>query len=300
MNQDWVIFVVDLFMITSAAFIFINTFNRKYIEFARIYMCVLVSVGSSMSVIANGPEQFYWVYPASLTTFFLVSNKVAFFLVFLICGLTFPEMHSGLETMHLVTAYVALFGSSMFIYVFSNEVKQENSHLDILANMDSLTNCGNRRAFDIDVQNRLKEFETYARASSLLIMDLDDFKILNDTYGHPTGDAVLRDLSESVRTRLRKSDEFYRLGGEEFAILISDADLQESEKIADEIMQAIREFRNQELPLYTVSMGVACMKPKEDIIAWLDRADQAMYQAKRSGKNKFILADNTPQPVQTG
>ncbi len=289
-NQDWDIFFVDLFLISSAALIYRNTFLRKHIEFSRIYLCVLVTIGSSMSVIVGGSAQFYWVYPSSVTMFFLVSNKIAFGLVLLICLLTFPVLQGNLQSMELATAYLALFGTSMFVYVFSNEAKSENSNLDSLANMDFLTSCGNRRAFDIELNNKIQRKNDIANTTCLIILDIDDFKVLNDNYGHIMGDQVLKDLSQSIRSRLRKSDNLYRLGGEEFGIIISNLHLQEAEQIASELMYAISSQKQEELPNYTVSMGIAELQATDTYESFIERSDQAMYNAKRTGKDRIVLA----------
>ncbi len=161
---------------------------------------------------------------------------------------------------------------------------------------DGLTGLLNHRQFEILLNNELKGSQRHSFPVGLIIMDLDHFKRVNDTYGHLTGDQVLRETADLLRGQTRESDVVARYGGEEFAMILSHTNLSQSAAMAERVRQAIeahlycaQEGRNLKV---TVSLGVACFPAKgiqgaEDLIA---AADTALYDAKRSGRNRVATA----------
>jgi len=136
--------------------------------------------------------------------------------------------------------------------------------------------------------------DVFAETACLLMIDADRFKTVNDTYGHPGGDAVLRALADSmVRCFPRKSDLVARYGGEEFAIVLPDTSAQNAKRLAERMLQSIRDLRiphNGQTITITVSIGVAQLGRIEAIQEWLDRGDQALYRAKVEGRNRVVEA----------
>jgi len=161
---------------------------------------------------------------------------------------------------------------------------------------DGLTGLLNHRQFEILLNNELKSSQRHSFPVGLIIMDLDHFKRVNDTYGHLTGDQVLRETADLLRGQTRESDVVARYGGEEFAMILSHTNLSHSSAMAERVRQALeshlfcaQEGRNLRV---TVSLGVACFPAKgvqgaEDLIA---AADTALYDAKRSGRNRVVTA----------
>ncbi|WP_189404942.1 GGDEF domain-containing protein [Alteromonas halophila] len=241
-----------------------------------------------MTVLLGGAHQVYWIYPASLTMFFLTSTRVAYLYVLLMCALIIPTLQASLTTLEFINIFVALFGTTFFINVFANEIKSENRNLDLLATQDFLTKSGNRRAFDHALEMTLKESVILNTPSCLIVIDIDNFKLLNDNHGHSVGDAVLKHLVKSAQTVLRKTDTVYRIGGEEFAILMEDASLDDARGLAEKIRQTIEADSAKATPYYTISLGIAALVSGENGCDWLNRADKAMYEAKRSGKNRVV------------
>lgn len=285
-QEDWAIFFLDLFLVSSAALIFWNTYRRRYVMLMQVYLCTLVSLGSSLSVIFNGAEQVYWVYPSTLTIFFLVRPLIAFAYTVGICLLIFPTIMFSVETMEMVTIFLALFGTAFFINVFASEIRSENANLTSLAAKDFLTGCGNRRAFKTEVEQRYNDFIINDKSSCLIVLDIDDFKLLNDQHGHVVGDMVLKVLADAISYRIRRTDNLYRLGGEEFAVLVPNAELKDSLQLAEEIKTALAKQQSTDVPRFTVSLGVTQLKKNESIDEWIARTDMAMYKSKNTGKNR--------------
>ncbi|MEW5721800.1 MAG: GGDEF domain-containing protein, partial [Thermodesulfobacteriota bacterium] len=134
-----------------------------------------------------------------------------------------------------------------------------------------------------------------ARPLSLVILDVDDFKLINDAHGHPGGDEVLRRLARLISVSARGGDFPCRYGGEEFALILPGAARKNAVDVAERIRTG---FEGQVFPFepgwdlrITVSLGVAELKPGETAAGLLDRADQALYQAKRKGKNRTVAAE---------
>ncbi|MEJ2440325.1 MAG: GGDEF domain-containing protein [Gammaproteobacteria bacterium] len=171
------------------------------------------------------------------------------------------------------------------------------AELDIQANLDPLTGAHNRRAFSLLADKEILRARRHNRPLSVLLMDLDNFKRINDHLGHEAGDTLLCLFVSSVQRMLRGEDMFCRFGGEEFVAMMPDtpAELayQVSERLRKSFMSeatSIAAFSSLSLPI-TVSIGVAELQRGEDIDALLRRADTALYQAKDKGRNRSELAD---------
>jgi diguanylate cyclase (GGDEF)-like protein len=156
--------------------------------------------------------------------------------------------------------------------------------------VDGLTQAHNRRFLLEFLDRELARHQRHRRPLSLLLFDLDDFKRINDDWGHLTGDAVLRELAELVRARVRREDCFARWGGEEFAVALSETDPEAAELFAERIRRLVEEheFRanGERLPV-TISVGVATASPElRDAEAFLSTVDALLYEAKRQGRNR--------------
>ena len=162
----------------------------------------------------------------------------------------------------------------------------ETHMIDTLS--DPLTGVANRRAFEYELSRRIAERDTDAKPLALILVDVDHFKKFNDTYGHRAGDAVLKEVGDKLVSTVRSSDMVSRYGGEEFAIILPDADsditMQIGERIRSEIAEKRYTFENQVMQL-TVSVGAAQAEPDENGSALLERADTAMYTSKQAGRN---------------
>jgi diguanylate cyclase (GGDEF)-like protein/PAS domain S-box-containing protein len=170
------------------------------------------------------------------------------------------------------------------------EQRRAVERLERLASTDDLTGALNRRRFLALVAEEIERCERYGRALSLLMLDLDHFKSINDSYGHLAGDAVLVAFSQECVEHLRTSDRFARMGGEEFAILMPEADLVDAAALAERIRAAVDELAVPELdgpPPCTVSIGGAQWDPGMTLDALFARADRMLYQAKQGGRNRF-------------
>lgn len=162
-----------------------------------------------------------------------------------------------------------------------------------IAAIDSLTGISSRRAFKEDAQKFVTLAKRHRYALSCISFDIDHFKAVNDTYGHPGGDQVLVAVSNAVSGLLRQSDLFGRLGGEEFAVILPHTDGARAMEVADKLRLAIRAlvFPGSRPPIsISASFGVAALDANaDDIESLLHKSDEALYEAKRSGRNRSVL-----------
>jgi len=177
------------------------------------------------------------------------------------------------------------------IYPLRNAIQFNQATL--LAHKDALTGVNNRSTFD-NVMNR--EINLALRQKhdfSMLVIDIDFFKKVNDTYGHSAGDAVLKEVAETIQSNLRTSDLVFRYGGEEFVTILNDADCDTAYVTANRILESIRDvkvnYQGQTLSV-SVSIGLACLEKGDTATSIFNRADTALYEAKNSGRDQIQLS----------
>ena len=182
-------------------------------------------------------------------------------------------------------SFAVVAGIAMLAY---RRLRRSQEELARLATQDQLTMVLNARAFAERLSQELDRNRRYPRPLALLYMDLDNFKIINDTHGHQTGDAVLRLVADAMRSSVRQSDIVGRLGGDEFAVLMPETDAPLADAAAKRLASSLRNvFRGT--PNVTASIGVvSCTATEASTDDLLRRADQAMYDAKKMGKDRVV------------
>jgi diguanylate cyclase (GGDEF)-like protein len=209
-----------------------------------------------------------------------------------------PESMVAVVVPTLVAGPVAI-----VLLTLLEELNRARALAQTLANTDALTGALNRRCFMERGHQAVGRAGSSTSSTSVLLMDIDDFKQINDRYGHSTGDAVLQMFAAECVAQLRPQDLLARWGGEEFVALLPATAAADALQLADRLRQAIAEARvagaDGEPMGVTVSIGVAC---SDEQTVFLDdlllRADEAMYEAKRSGKNTVRLATHVARAAE--
>ena len=166
--------------------------------------------------------------------------------------------------------------------------------------LDPLTKIYNRKAFDEGLLRTITEADESGKPLALLLLDIDHFKNFNDTYGHQTGDQVLRLVAMTLKSNIKGRDIVARYGGEEFAAILPTTDLDGATILAENIRKAIqakellKRSTNEKLGRITASVGIAVYRPGETPSALIERADRCLYAAKHAGRNCVIGEDDVP------
>lgn len=178
-----------------------------------------------------------------------------------------------------------------------SEIKLLQENLDAVRTeslTDPLTSLGNRKYYDQSIAKAVALANKAETPLSLLVSDIDHFKKFNDTFGHLTGDQVLRLVALSVKQNVKGQDLACRYGGEEFAIILPDTTLRAAVTVAEHIRRAvmtkelIKRSTNENLGRITISLGVATFRPVDTVASLYDRADRCLYAAKRNGRNRVV------------
>ncbi|MDH5473955.1 MAG: GGDEF domain-containing protein [Gammaproteobacteria bacterium] len=164
-------------------------------------------------------------------------------------------------------------------------VRQRTEQLEKLATTDDLTGILNRRKFYELLDQEIDRYKRYGTELSLLVIDIDYFKQVNDNFGHHSGDLLLQNFSAMVTNLIRKSDYFARIGGEEFAVILPEINLQQAIIIAEKIRNQISHYNFQIVGKLTASIGIGEIQANESSSHFYKRTDHALYIAKENGRN---------------
>ena len=189
-----------------------------------------------------------------------------------------------------VTYIITALMVTTFAYIFAARLARYQNQLEMLALLDPLTFAGNRRMMRRDLNAAVSSKRRRGRDYTLILMDLDHFKGINDRFGHETGDRALREFADLVRDHIRAEDGFYRFGGEEFVLLLPDHGTDTAMDAAGSLHARISGRLDFEGTALRFSAGVAVLGTDEDWPEWLTRADRAMYRAKKAGRDRLELA----------
>ncbi len=236
------------------------------------------------------------IFALALTGFLLIANNWSE-------GLANPVS----LTYSFATAFVFVLALShgmqrmrRHIFVARQQLQEANAQLHEIAIRDYLTDCFNRRHLYTLAEPELARAQRHGTPLSVLMLDLDHFKQVNDNYGHACGDAVLCQAVGVIQGRLRISDALARIGGEEFVVLLPETELEQATLLAERLRQAIADHpfahAGQHLAV-TASWGVAAARPEDaNVDVLLDRADRGLYLAKKSGRNRVCVEATDIEP----
>ncbi|MDI9243928.1 GGDEF domain-containing protein [Marinobacter sp. CHS3-4] len=290
-QQDHVLLatLLMLFCLNALAVIALLKFSGHYFLKGRLFP-ILAVVCAVYSTAINGHAGLYWAYPAAAALFFLLPMKEAtgFNVIFLLAMsvvsfLKFPEADFWRITFSLGLTCV-------FVMIFAWLVGRLQGELTRLATTDPLTGCLNRSQLADVLNVQIQMRERYERVCSIILMDLDYFKLINDRWGHLAGDSVLQELPRRILKRLRESDQLFRVGGEEFMLVLPETRQKDADQLARELLTSISATPFGDGIKVTASASVAEIVKGETWSVWLNRADQALYRAKELGRNQVVSA----------
>lgn len=238
----------------------------------------------------QGALAVFWCYPSIALFYFILPENKARLVNLLALTALLPEVWEFLSPDLALRATATLILVSIISATFVNILGRQQRQLRELAIKDPLTGLFNRLLLDTFLERTKLTCERNGCPATLVTIDLDHFKAINDTYGHDIGDTVLSGLGRLLLQRLRRTDMVFRLGGEEFLVLLPDTDHESALEVAEQLRAKLRQ--TQLLPdcdrVVTASLGVATLKSGETWQSWLRRSDQAVYQAKLRGRDQVV------------
>lgn len=305
--------IVGLLTMLGSAFLFSAplpsvTDNLIYVQVFCIFTFVLILHSSAQAILAKQPDAWFytlgWSVPllAGINDIFVSMTYKGVYLV-------------NYAFVAFIIGYSFKLGGRVTRAISRAELlEQERQTLQQLhqdavdsARHDHLTGLLNRQAFDNEMALFWQEKDTTAEGLSLVIFDIDHFKSVNDTHGHPAGDDVLRSIAELLRgAHLRKTDRVCRYGGEEFVILLPDTSCEDAQIVAERVRKRIETHRIKSGTnvwiTVTSSFGIAHAAPLTEMApgALIEQADKALYHAKNSGRNRSVMYDEIEELPQNG
>ena len=254
---------------------------------------LLLTVVAALTAVSirQGVVGALWSYPLMVFTYFILERRAAFvfsvMLLFYFPWLTWHYIDAAVASRHLVSLLLII----VLINIVLNVISGLHQTLAKQALTDPLTGCFNRRCMDRELLMLVVTGRRYSVTASVLLIDIDHFKMVNDTYGHGQGDLVLQKIVEITSVRIRDSDRLYRYGGEEFLTLLEQTDTGGAIVVAEDIRARVDAAELLPGRRVTVSIGIAQYQAGQSVEAWTKRADTALYQAKADGRNRVMYAD---------
>ncbi len=290
LRGEWLIGLIDTLIVVSMASLAVFVFRTHKVRSASIYLSILCTAGALLTVYLKGPMQVFWTYPALMVAFYLLKPKEALVLVLFAVVALLPPLISQMELAELGAVLVTLLITNSVAYSFSSQTRVQQQQLMDLAACDPLTGTGNRRGLLLEMTRVTALRSRIGTPCSLLLIDLDSFKKINDEHGHNVGDEVLVAVSDRISKRIRQSDSLYRIGGEEFVVIVNNENIRNAALLAEDLREFVASQPCSNDVTVTISVGVAELVSGEVSKEWLGRADKALYEAKAKGRNRACLA----------
>lgn len=284
--------VTALFVITALCLAWTTFIDNDYRGRVLVMSGALtILFGACACVIIQSREK---SFPDQFTQYLFIGTTgimLARFITAIFEGETvaFDKDFSLIRHIYLATFAFSTVGLSLGFILMANRAL--HIKLEYLASRDHMTGAYRRDAFMKRLEDEIVASDRLGRPLALLMMDLDNFKAINDRHGHTVGDHVIMDFSGKLMHVMRRNDCVGRYGGEEFIALLPDTERADAQAIAERVRDAAAQTIRADIPAYTVSIGLAQLDPAiNSAPALIDAADKAMYVAKKAGKNRVEVA----------
>ena len=252
-------------------------------------MTAINNTGVMLSVLLHGNAGLPWLYSVLIANYFLMPRRIAATVSVLEVAALAVHGDAFASTSYMASFVMSSLLTSMLAFILAHWTDHQRHRLELLATHDTLTGLGNRRAMEQDMQRAMQVVERNRTPCGVAIIDIDHFKLVNDRHGHAAGDAVLAAFADLLCRSVRKVDGVYRYGGEEFLLLLPDADVAGLETVTETLRFNIEHSLQGPDKNLTVSLGAAALEPGESAQTWLSRADRALYLAKGVGRNRACV-----------
>lgn len=270
--------------------------NSANVTLASVAGFTIVLALTLMAFFTAGAPMLFWIYMFPWLAFFLfglrtgmiVNFILALGIVLLLNRLVIDGASLSNVRIDIVASYLML---TAIAFAYENSKLKLERKLRLASATDELTGALNRRRFAELTEREMDRSDRYGTPFSVIMLDMDHFKNINDEYGHRVGDRVLQEVVNMITRRIRKSDDLIRYGGEEFMILAPMTNIYQAQELAECIRASVAEHTIPVVGKISVSAGVAGYRELDDVDTLVNRADAAMYRAKRMGRNRVEISD---------
>jgi len=288
LQQDWYVALLDLIVVIGMSIIFVYVYKTNKVRIASLTLILVALCANVISFYLKGISQVNWIYPAMLSAYYIMSPKKGLLVNFIMLTFYIPKLIESLETINVSTILVTIIITNIIAYVFASGLRKQEKMLKKLASEDYLTGTGNRRALSRELDSLYKFLKNHDNTASIILLDLDHFKKVNDKHGHIKGDEVLIRLAEILKCFFQGKEKIFRYGGEEFLIICPNSSAEAAFQQAQKLRKLIKENIVIDSIEQTISLGVAEYIKEESNDDWIHRVDLALYQAKNEGRDIVI------------
>ena len=262
--------------------------GRYYAWLTSLVLTPLLLLFLWTSIRSQAEIGYLWSYPVTIVLYFILPERQAWTASAVLLSMVIPSAWQVFSDAIAIRAAVTLFAVNLLSAVFVRVITDQQQKLEKLVVTDTLTGLLNRASLQTILEQAIYQNNRSNVPMTIVSIDLDRFKLINDSLGHGAGDIVLRGVGRLLSNRARKTDRVFRLGGEEFLVLLYGADVAEGQQVAEELRHAIATMPLLPNRPVTVSVGVATLQPQENWSEWMKRSDENLYHAKAKGRNRVV------------
>lgn len=275
---------------------------RRYTGPAMAVFVVALMAVIGLCLVQRGVTGVFWTFPGVLLINFLSFGRAAKVYTVIYFVYVSAIMVYMLELSVSTRAVIGLGVTIVITNIFLEIIDKLQKRLAEQSAIDPLTSALNRREMDTILQDAIERKRRTNVPASLLVLDIDEFKSVNDTFGHAVGDHVLKELAALIMRRRRQMDKLFRLGGEEFMVFLPDTPGEGAVVLAEELRRLVADTKLIDGRTITISIGITELEPGETIDPWIKRGDDALYIAKQAGRNQTVEGKYVipAEPVETG
>ncbi|GAB6088680.1 GGDEF domain-containing protein [Spirochaeta dissipatitropha] len=281
------------------------TYHSGKTQPAGTILSVFLSLGVTV-VATNIPVYgILWIYPLIMFVFYLCNPWLSFAMILLVkstvlaFGLLNSEAQIFQSTLQMTSFLSSGLTATIFSFLFATRNNRHRAILMNWANKDPLTGLENRRKLEIILNQYADIPETRNSHTGLIIIDLDDFKEVNDLFGHAAGDRILVQFSDLLLSSIRHSDTAFRYGGDEFIVLVPGTSPDGLRTVCDNLISGIRGNLHTEGRSVSISIGASTLDGHQNSDHWFAAADHCLYQAKAAGKNRYVIYDSSSAKLRS-
>lgn len=267
---------------------------------------LLVPVAAAVALLLRTQAMYgvLWTYPAILFSYFVLSRRMAIPVSFGLLAAATAMVYAYIDAGTALRVFASVLLTIVIVNIILSVINDLHERLLAQTVTDPLTGAYNRRHMESCLDEIIERERRTGASAALLLIDIDQFKQINDRFGHAEGDSVLRRVVAQIGARVRRLDRVFRIGGDEFLLLLPDTDLQAAQTVAEDLRARIAAVAMPGMmtgaAAVTVSIGVAVLRPGQQMDAWMHEADAALYRAKQQGRNRVVGAADDAVSIDVG